>query len=57
VAFPERLPAVRERDVERDDEVAIAWGVERTARQIPSLDQSGQGHGCELAFGVGLVDA
>jgi len=57
MAFPQRLPAVRQRDVERDDEVAIAWRVERTARHVSSLHQTGQGHGRELPLGVRLVDA
>ena len=57
MALPERLAAVRERDVECHDEVAIARGVERTAERVPSLHQSGQGHRGELALRIRLIEA
>src|SRR5256885_2203506 len=56
VALADELATVREGHVERDDEMAIARGVQRAGGRVPALDESGEGHRGELALGVGLVE-
>src|SRR5438876_737287 len=57
VPLADQLAAVREDQVQRDDEVTIAWRVERAAGSVPALDEPREGHRGELALGVGLIEA
>src|SRR5437899_1862453 len=57
MAFAEVLTPVRQRHVELDDEMAVPWDVQRTARPLPALDDTRQGEHLELSFGVSLLDA
>ncbi len=51
------LSAVREGNVQLDDEVAVAWGVQRPAGRVASLDESRERHLDELALRRGLREA
>ena len=52
-----RLSAVRERDVKRDDEMAVPRQVDGSARALAALDQTGERKRRELSLGVGLIEA
>src|SRR2546427_329854 len=43
--------------VELDDEMAVPRDIQRTARPLPSFDDTRQGEHLELSFGVPLLDA
>ena len=57
MTFAEILAPVCQRHVELDDEMAIPRDVQRTARPLPSFDDTRQSEHLELSFGVSLLNA
>src|SRR5256885_10185182 len=57
VALGEALSSMRERDVKLDDQMPVAWLVQRAARALASLDDAQERERGELAFRVALLDA
>ncbi len=54
--FGETLAAVRERDMELDDQMPIAWLVEGSPRALSSLDDPQEREGGELPLRIALLD-
>src|SRR2546430_9215057 len=55
--FGEALPAVRERDMELDDEMPVARLVQGPPGTLAPLDDTGQGQGGELPLRIALLEA
>ncbi len=53
--FAEQLAAVREREVQTDDEMPVARRVDRAGWPLAPLDEARKGHRRELALGVRLI--
>src|SRR5258708_11915309 len=53
--FADELPAVREREVQADDELPVARRVDGTGGPVAPLDEAGEGNRRELALGVRLI--
>ena len=56
MSLGEALAAVRERDVQLHDEVAVPWLIHRAARTVASLDDPEERQCGELPLGVALLD-
>lgn len=57
MAFADQLAAVRERQVQGDDEMPVARQVDRTGGSVAPLDESAEGHRRELALRIRLIEA
>lgn len=57
MAFGKTLAAVREGDMQLDDEMTVAGLVQRPARAFPPLDDPRERERRELTLGVTLLDA